>query len=141
MKFYRILMFSMLCLLVLGTGHIFAQSSVTTKDLNVFSWRHIGPWTFSGRITDFAVPSGQSQIYYVATASGGVWKTEDGGISFVPIFDQYGTTSLRTFMAMTTSSSAALPARSPRPFIVHSICLAPARTPASELATASPRSL
>jgi hypothetical protein len=70
------------------------QSGITTKDLDTFAWRHIGPWTFSGRITDFAVPSGQSQIYYVATASGGLWKTEDGGISFVPIFDQYGNMSM-----------------------------------------------
>lgn len=94
MKFYRFLGLTVLCLLVLGSGHIFAQSSVTTKDLNIFSWRHIGPWTFSGRITDFAVPKGQSQTYYVATASGGVWKTEDGGISFVPLFDQYGNMSI-----------------------------------------------
>ncbi|MEE8377041.1 MAG: hypothetical protein V3R45_01595, partial [Candidatus Aminicenantaceae bacterium] len=94
MKFYRFLLLITLCLMVLGTGLIFAENSVTTKDLNVFSWRHIGPWTFSGRITDFAVPNGQSQIYYVATASGGVWKTEDGGISFVPIFDQYGNMSI-----------------------------------------------
>ncbi len=41
---------------------------------------------------------------------------------------------------MTISSSAALPARSPSPLIVHSICRAPPATPASELATASPRS-
>ncbi len=41
---------------------------------------------------------------------------------------------------MTTSSSAAFPARSPIPLIVHSTCLAPPRTPASELATAIPRS-
>ncbi len=71
-----------------------APSGITTKDLDVFAWHHIGPWTFSGRITDFAVPSGQSQIYYVATASGGLWKTDDGGISFKPIFDQYGNMSI-----------------------------------------------
>ncbi|MCJ7581734.1 MAG: hypothetical protein MUP98_14525, partial [Candidatus Aminicenantes bacterium] len=94
MKFYRFLLLTALCLMVIGTGLIFAQSSVATKDLNVFSWRHIGPWTFSGRITDFAVPKGQNQTYYVATASGGVWKTEDSGISFVPIFDQYGNMSI-----------------------------------------------
>ena len=47
----------------------------------------------------------------------------------------------RVRMAMTTSSSAALPARSPRPLIVHSTCRAPFRTPASEFATAMPRSL
>jgi len=57
------------------------------KDLELFTWRHIGPWPFSGRITNFAVPSGQSQTYYVLTASGGVWKTVDGGIHFEPIFE------------------------------------------------------
>ena len=54
---------------------------------------------------------------------------------------QYGSTSFRTLIAITTSSSAALPARSPMPLMVHSICRAPALTPASELATAMPRSL
>ena len=44
--------------------------------------------------------------------------------------------------AITTSSSEQLPARSPRPLIVHSTCRAPPIfTPASELATAMPRSL
>ncbi len=71
-----------------------SQGPVTTKDLNILQWRHIGPWTFSGRITDFAVPKGQSLVYYVATASGGVWKTEDGGIHFEPIFDKYGNMSI-----------------------------------------------
>lgn len=71
-----------------------ADSVLTTEDLDILGWRHIGPWTFSGRITDFAVPKGQSQVYYVATASGGVWKTEDGGIHFEPIFDRYGNMSI-----------------------------------------------
>jgi len=51
-----------------------------------------------------------------------------------------GSASWRVFIAITTSSSAALPARSPMPLTVHSICRAPARTPASEFATAMPRS-
>ena len=42
---------------------------------------------------------------------------------------------------MTTSSNAALPARSPIPLIVHSTCRAPPSMPARVLATASPRSL
>ena len=53
---------------------------------------------------------------------------------------QYGITSLRTRIAITTSSSEALPARSPMPLMVHSICRTPPRTPASEFATAMPRS-
>lgn len=77
------------------TGMLSAgEQSLTTKDLDTFAWRHIGPWNFSGRITDFAAPKGQSQTYYVATASGGVWKTEDGGIHFDSIFDKYGNMSI-----------------------------------------------
>ncbi len=53
---------------------------------------------------------------------------------------QNGNTSLRTRIAITTSSSEALPARSPMPLMVHSIWRAPALTPASEFATAMPRS-
>ena len=49
--------------------------------------------------------------------------------------------SLRTRIAITTSSSAVLPARSPSPLMVHSIWRAPAPTAASALATAMPRSL
>ena len=52
-----------------------------------------------------------------------------------------GMMSSRTFIAMTTSSSAVLPARSPMPLIVHSICRAPASTAARLLAAAMPRSL
>ncbi|NOR14923.1 MAG: hypothetical protein GQ544_04400, partial [Candidatus Aminicenantes bacterium] len=37
-----------------------SETFVTSKDLDIFSWQHVGPWTFSGRITDFAVPGGQS---------------------------------------------------------------------------------
>ena len=53
----------------------------------------------------------------------------------------HGKTSLRVLTAMTISSSDALPARSPRPLIVHSTCRAPFITAESELATAMPRSL
>jgi len=72
----------------------YAQSPITTEDLSQFSWRWIGPVTFSGRITEFAVPRGQTTTYYVLTASGGLWKTEDNGTHFEPIFDKYGTLSM-----------------------------------------------
>ena len=70
------------------------QSIVTAEDFNQFTWRYLGPTTFSGRITGFAVPRGQSRTYYVLTASGGLWKTEDSGIHFEPIFERYGTGSM-----------------------------------------------
>ena len=46
----------------------------------------------------------------------------------------------RVFSAITTSSSEQLPARSPMPLMVHSICRAPATTAVRLLATAMPRS-
>ncbi len=90
----RILLWMTFFVLMFGSFLALAEGQLTTKDYDIFSWRPIGPWTFSGRITDFAVPKGQSQTYYVATASGGLWKTEDGGISFTPIFDKYGNMSM-----------------------------------------------
>ena len=51
--------------------------------------RAIGPGVVSGRISDLAVaPDGKT--WYVATASGGVWKTANAGTTFTPIFDGEG---------------------------------------------------
>ncbi len=49
--------------------------------------RGIGPAVTSGRIIDLAVDSKQPGTWYVAVASGGVWKTTNGGATFNPIFD------------------------------------------------------
>ena len=84
-----------------------AANPMTTDDFNQFAWRFIGPFTFSGRITEFAVPRGQSQAYYVLTASGGLWKTEDGGIHFEPLFDKYGNMSMG-YMAIAPSNQSVL---------------------------------
>ncbi len=75
-------------------GAAVAQAQVTADDLNLLTWRWVGPVNFSGRISEFAVPPGQTTTYYVLAASGGVWKTEDAGIHFEPIFDKYGNMSM-----------------------------------------------
>jgi photosystem II stability/assembly factor-like uncharacterized protein len=71
-----------------------ASAALTADDLGQFGWRWIGPVNFSGRITEFAVPRGQTTTYYVLTASGGLWKTEDAGTHFEPIFDKAGSMSM-----------------------------------------------
>ncbi len=75
---------------------------ITTDDLNQFTWRSVGPWSFSGRFTNVAVPRGQSQTYYVLASTGGLWKTVDGGIHFDPLFEKYGNMSMG-FLAIAPS--------------------------------------
>jgi photosystem II stability/assembly factor-like uncharacterized protein len=80
---------------VLGAGGTaLVRAQATADDFNQLSWRWVGPVNFSGRIAEFAVPPGQTTTYYVLAASGGVWKTEDAGTHFEPIFDKYGNMSM-----------------------------------------------
>ncbi len=50
-------------------------------------WRNIGPVNMSGRVADVEGVPGDPNSLYVGAASGGVWKTIDGGLNFEPIFD------------------------------------------------------
>jgi len=58
------------------------------------SFRSIGPAVTSGRISDFAVNPRNPAEYYVAVASGGVWKTVNAGTTFQPVFDAQGSYSI-----------------------------------------------
>lgn len=49
--------------------------------------RGVGPALMSGRIGDFAVNPKKPNEYYIAVSSGGVWKTENAGTTFKPLFD------------------------------------------------------
>ncbi|MEO1582512.1 MAG: glycosyl hydrolase [Pseudomonadota bacterium] len=50
-------------------------------------WRSIGPALMSGRISDIAIHPDRQSTWYVATGSGGIWKTENRGTTWTPIFD------------------------------------------------------
>jgi photosystem II stability/assembly factor-like uncharacterized protein len=56
--------------------------------------RGIGPAVTSGRIVDIAVDPTDKKRWFLAVASGGVWKTENGGITFAPVFDGEGSYSI-----------------------------------------------
>ena len=56
--------------------------------------RGIGPALTSGRIVDIAVDPTQPSTWYVASASGGVWKTTNSGTTWTPIFDGQGSFSI-----------------------------------------------
>lgn len=77
---------------------LFAQ--VTVDDLlKSIPLRNLGPAAMSGRITTIAVPRNTSTVDYKNTiycgaASGGVWKSENGGISWKPVFDEMDVQSI-----------------------------------------------
>ncbi len=55
--------------------------------LNDFNFRNIGPAFLSGRIADIAIDPNNENIWYVAVGSGGVWKTNNSGTTWSPLFD------------------------------------------------------
>jgi photosystem II stability/assembly factor-like uncharacterized protein len=61
--------------------------SVDMEKLSDLSPRSIGPAGMSGRVTDIDVVLREPTIMYVATASGGLWKSESGGVEWNPVFD------------------------------------------------------
>ena len=59
-----------------------------------FTWRCVGPANMGGRITSIAVHEADPTTYWAATASGGLVKTTNNGVSFVHQFDKEGTVSI-----------------------------------------------
>jgi len=63
--------------------------TVSENTFGAIEARHIGPATMSGRIAALDAVQNDPRIIYVGSASGGVWKTTNGGVNFKPVFDKY----------------------------------------------------
>jgi photosystem II stability/assembly factor-like uncharacterized protein len=63
------------------------QSPMISQTFEGLAFRSIGPALTSGRIIDIAVHPEDGSTYYVAAASGGVWKTVNDGTTWTPLFD------------------------------------------------------
>lgn len=61
------------------------------KDIEI---RNVGPAGMSGRVTSIDVDLSDPEIIYIGTASGGVWKSTDGGVQWEPLFDDQPTQSI-----------------------------------------------
>ncbi|MBL8896536.1 MAG: PDZ domain-containing protein [Planctomycetes bacterium] len=57
-------------------------------------WRSIGPVNQGGRTVDIEVDPSDRHVWYVASASGGLWKTANGGTTFEPIFEKESAISI-----------------------------------------------
>jgi photosystem II stability/assembly factor-like uncharacterized protein len=69
-----------------------AQDAAKKDVLGALRYRHIGP--IGNRLTSVVGIPGQPNIYYVGAASGGIWKTTDGGVHWDPIFDSQPVSSI-----------------------------------------------
>lgn len=70
------------------------ETSPMNAAMSNLSWRSIGPANMGGRIADVEGVPGNPNIVYVATGSGGIFKTTNGGMSWTPIFDRQNTISV-----------------------------------------------
>jgi photosystem II stability/assembly factor-like uncharacterized protein len=90
------------CLLAIAvfTQPTFAQNggvrakSPLEEAFSRLEWRSIGPANMGGRIADVEGVPGDPNVVYVASASGGLWKTTNGGVTWKPIFERQGTISI-----------------------------------------------
>ncbi|KAA6435640.1 hypothetical protein ACD591_01875 [Rufibacter glacialis] len=76
-----------LCLSILALGQAQAQT-LPMNHFNQMKARSIGPGVMSGRVTAIDAVVSNPDIMYVGAASGGVWKSENGGTTFTPVFDE-----------------------------------------------------
>ncbi len=75
---------------VLAVG---TQAQVEAAVANL-EWREIGPTIMGGRVADLAVVESDPAVFYVGTATGGLWKTVNHGTSFESVFDDHPTSSI-----------------------------------------------
>ena len=93
----RTISFAVVCLI--ATIGVAAQdppkpaSNESPAEFKALKYRLIGPAT-GGRVSRAAGVPGDPRVYYAATASGGVWKSTDGGATFKPIFDDQPISSI-----------------------------------------------
>ena len=99
MRLYRLLA-AALAAAVMFTGRPLAErfeqaaAPSGASPFDTLHFRPIGPASMSGRITDLAVYEANPALYYVATAHGGVWKTNNNGTTFDAVFQTQGPLSI-----------------------------------------------
>ena len=77
-----------------STASSASKELLKSSVVNGIKLRAVGPALMSGRIGAFAVNPQKPSEYYIAVSSGGVWKTENNGITFTPLFDKQASYSI-----------------------------------------------
>ncbi len=84
MRTHEIFAVAIFALLPAGASVPAQQADIASR----LSWRSIGPARSTGRVVDVAVDPYKRSTFYVAAATGGVWKTENMGTTFKCVFEK-----------------------------------------------------
>jgi photosystem II stability/assembly factor-like uncharacterized protein len=76
------------------TGPAQGQDDRLARATAHLEWREIGPAIMGGRITDLALVESNPAIFFVGTATGGLWRTLNHGTTWEPLFDDQPTSSI-----------------------------------------------
>jgi hypothetical protein len=95
-SWFLLLLLSLLALPSAAQAQDEEGTEITSSLVSSLKMRNIGSAPMSGRILEVAVDPVRSSTWYIAVASGGVWKTENAGVTWRPIFDSYGSYSVGT---------------------------------------------
>ncbi|MCR4373234.1 MAG: glycosyl hydrolase [Acidobacteria bacterium] len=79
---------------VAPSGQTAGNDRLTPAVFEGLALRSIGPSLVTGRVADFDVDPKNPNVYYVATAAGGVWKSVNRGVTWVSTFDRGGSFNL-----------------------------------------------
>ena len=100
----RKLTFSFVCIVVLGTLISARAQQPDAEDEGQFKFRFVGP-RVGNRIAAAAGVPGDPSTYYAGAASGGVWKSTDGGNHWKPIFDKQPVAAIGALAVATSDPS------------------------------------
>jgi photosystem II stability/assembly factor-like uncharacterized protein len=93
-RLHSLLLTLVFLLVALGTPLSAQERAPLSDDFEFLRLRNLGPALVSGRISDVAVDPENRSIWYVGVSAGSVWKTENRGTTWTPIFDDYGSYSI-----------------------------------------------
>ena len=71
-----------------------SQPPLAAADLAALRPRNIGPANMSGRFVDLAVVEKDPYTFYAASATGGIFRTTDNGVTFAPVFEKQAVHSI-----------------------------------------------
>ena len=94
MKLLKAILVSVFFITLVGNAQDNKEEESNTSTNSALKFRSIGPAFASGRVSDFAVNPKNNSEYYVAFAAGHIWKTQNNGTTYTPVFDKQSVYSI-----------------------------------------------